>query len=209
MTLKVIGAGLGRTGTNSLRIALNMLGVGPCHHMEEVIMNMPVQVPLWQAAVDGNPDWVAIYEGYNSAVDWPTASFYTALNKAYPDAKFILTVRSPESWTASFGGTIYKLIEDSAGAPPHMQAWLKMGKAVLSKSGVVLGLDEAGLKKAFTTHNDAVKASIPASHLLVYEAKQGWEPLCKFLGVPVPTEAFPQTNGREEFWETIKKGAAK
>ena len=209
MTLKVIGAGLGRTGTNSLKLALNMLGVGPCHHMEEVIMNMPVQVPLWQAAVDGHPDWAAIYEGYNSAVDWPTAAFYGELSKAYPDAKFILTVRSPESWVASFGGTIYKLMEESAGAPPHMQAWLKMGKAVLAKSGVVAGLDEAGLKRAFIAHNDAVKAAIPIGRMLVYEVQQGWHPLCKFFGVTIPAEPFPKTNGRDEFWETIKKGAAK
>ncbi len=209
MTLKVIGAGLGRTGTNSLKVALNTLGVGPCHHMEEVIMNMPAQVPLWQAAVDGHPDWATIYKGYNSAVDWPTAAFYSELSKAYPDAKFILTVRSPESWVASFGGTIYKLLEESAGAPPHMRAWMAMGDAVLAKSGVVAGLDEAGLKRAFIAHNDAVKAAIPQGRMLVYEAQQGWQPLCEFLGVPIPSEAYPQTNGRDEFWETIKKGAAK
>ncbi len=207
MTLKVIGAGLGRTGTNSLRLALNILDIGPCHHMEEVIMNMPVQVPLWQAAVDGHADWAAIFKGYASAVDWPTAAFYNELSKVYPDAKFILTVRSPESWVASFAGTIYKLVEDSAETPPHMQAWLKMGKAVLNKSGIASGLDETRLTKVFMAHNDAVKASIPASRLLVYEVKDGWEPLCKFVGLPVPADAYPKTNGRDEFWETIKKGA--
>ena len=209
MTLKVIGAGLGRTGTNSLRLALNMLGIGPCHHMEEVIMNMPVQVPLWQAAVDGNPDWAAIYNGYSSAVDWPTAAFYGELNTAYPNAKFILTVRSPESWTASFSETIYKFMDGSHGAPPHMQAWIKMGLASISKSGLPNGLNMADLTKAFIAHDEAVKTTIPSSRLLVYEVKQGWEPLCKFLGVSAPKEDFPQTNGREEFWETIKKGAAK
>ncbi len=209
MTLKVIGAGIGRTGTNTLRLALNMLGVGPCHHMEEVIMNMPTQVPLWQAAIDGHPDWDSIYKGYNSAVDWPTAAFYSELSEVYPDAKFVLTVRSPESWTASFSETIYKFMDGSAGAPPHMQAWIRMGLAALNKSGLPTGLGLDSLTKAFLAHNDAVKATIPASRVLVYEVKQGWEPLCKFIGAAVPAAAFPQTNNREEFWETIKKGAAK
>ena len=209
MTLKVIGAGLGRTGTNSLRIALNMLGIGPCHHMEEVIMNMPVQVPLWQAAVDGHPDWTAIYKGYSSAVDWPTAAFYNELSEVYPDAKFILTMRSPESWTASFSETIYKFMDGSDGAPPHMQAWIKMGLAAISKSGLPNGLSMTDLTKAFIAHNDAVKAVIPAGRLLAFEVKQGWEPLCKYLGLAVPQEEFPKTNGREEFWEIIKRGAAK
>ncbi len=209
MTLKVIGAGLGRTGTNSLRIALNMLGIGPCHHMAEVIMNMPVQVPLWQAAVDGHPDWTAIYKGYSSAVDWPTAAFYNELSEVYPDAKFILTMRSPESWTASFSETIYKFMDGSDGAPPHMQAWIKMGLAAISKSGLPNGLSMTDLTKAFIAHNDAVKAVIPASRLLAFEVKQGWEPLCKYLGLAVPQEEFPKTNGREEFWEIIKRGAAK
>jgi Sulfotransferase domain len=209
MTLKVIGAGVGRTGTNSLRLALNMLGVGPCHHMEEVIMNMPTQVPLWQSAIDGNPDWDSTYKGYNSAVDWPTAAFYGELSKVYPDAKFILTVRSPESWAASFSETIYKFMDGSDGAPPHMRAWIKMGLAAISKSGLPMGLNVDGLTKAFLAHNDAVRATIPASRLLVYEVKQGWEPLCKLVGAAVPAEVFPNTNGREEFWETIKKGVAK
>lgn len=209
MTLKVIGAGLGRTGTNSLRLALNMLGAGPCHHMEEVIMNMPMQVPLWQAAIDGHADWAAIYKSYNSAVDWPTAAFYNELSKVYPDAKFILTVRSPESWTACFSETIYKFMDGSDGAPPHMQAWIKMGLAAIAKSGLPNGLSMADLTKAFVAHNDAVKAAIPATRLLVYEAQQGWEPLCTFLGLPIPAEEFPKTNGREEFWETIKRGASK
>src|SRR5438552_1133407 len=102
MTLKIIGAGVGRTGTYSLRSAINQLGLGPSHHMEEVMQHMPVQLPLWQAAVKGKADWAAIYKGYASAVDWPTAGFVRELHKAYPEAKFILTVRSPESWAASF-----------------------------------------------------------------------------------------------------------
>jgi Sulfotransferase domain len=205
MSIGVIGAGVGRTGTNSLKLALNQLGCGPCHHMDEVIANMPTQVPLWAAAAKGKPDWVAIFKGYESAVDWPVASFYRELHKEYPTAKFILTVRSPESWHASFSETIYKLIS-APDVPPPMQAWLAMGLAVLGKAGFVLGLDEAGLKAAFAAHNDAVKSAIPAKQLLIYEVKQSWEPLCAFLGKPVPPEAFPRTNDRAEFWDRIKGG---
>lgn len=106
MTLKVIGTGLGRTGTYSLRLALAELGLGPCYHMEEIILNMATYLPRWQAAVAGWPDWSSIFEGYNSAVDWPTASYYRELLATYPDAKFVHTTRSVESWVASFSGTI-------------------------------------------------------------------------------------------------------
>lgn len=207
MTLKIIGAGVGRTGTYSLTGALNQLGLGPTYHMTEVMAHMPVQLPLWQATLKGKTDWANIYKGYASAVDWPTSGFTSELHKAYPDAKFILTVRSPESWAASFSETIYALCAAKDQAPPHMQAWLDMAIAVIDKSGFPAGLDVAQLAKAFTAHNEAVKATIPAKNLLVYEVAQGWEPLCKFLDKPVPTEAFPKTNDRAGFWELVKAGS--
>jgi hypothetical protein len=207
MTLKVIGAGVGRTGTYSLRTALNQLGLGPCHHMEEVLHHMPDQLPLWQAAVKGKADWAAVFKGYESTVDWPTAGFVPELYKAYPDAKFVLTVRSPESWAASFGETIYALLAQKDQAPPHMQAWLDMAIAVIGRTGFPPGLDVSQLAKAFSTHTQAVKALIPASQLMVYEVKDGWEPLCKFLGKPAPAEAFPRTNDRAEFWDRVKNGS--
>ena len=102
MAMQVIGVGIGRTGTYSLKLAINQLGLGPCHHMEEVLSNQAVQVPLWAAAVKGRPDWEAIYDGYESAVDWPTAAFYRELYSAFPSAKYVLTVRSPDRWVESF-----------------------------------------------------------------------------------------------------------
>lgn len=96
MTLKVIGTGVGRTGTYSLKLAINQLELGPCHHMEDVLHNMPVQVPLWSAAAAGTPDWSPIYDGFQSAVDWPTACFFRELAKAFPSAIFVLTARDPE-----------------------------------------------------------------------------------------------------------------
>ncbi len=205
MTLNVIGAGVGRTGTYSLKIALNELGLGPCFHMEEVLINAPTQMPLWTTAVAGNPDWKEIYKGYGSAVDWPTARYFQALNKAYPEAKFILTDRNPATWAQSFGETIYKLVAGADEGPENMRDWLGIVQKILTQTGFPPGLDEAGLSSAFTAHCDAVKGAIPASQLLVYQVKQGWEPLCAFLDVPVPDTAFPRTNDRSEFWDLVAK----
>ena len=203
MALKVIGAGVGRTGTYSLKLALNQLELGPCHHMDEVLHNMPVQVPLWSAAAAGEPDWSQIYQGYESAVDWPTACFFRELLSEYPTAKFILTERDPERWADSFGATIYTLLAGKDEAPEEMQAWLEMASDVIAKTGFPPGLDRNALVNAFIAHVDAVKETIPANQLLVFEVRQGWEPLCDFLGAPIPATEFPRTNHREEFWDRV------
>ena len=203
MTMHVIGAGVGRTGTMSLRLAINRLGLGPCHHMEDVLNDMAEQVPLWNSALEGNPSWPAIYSGFDSAVDWPSAAFFRELIREYPTAKFVLTVRSPESWAASFGSTIYTLLAGKDDAPPEQQDWLQMAENIIAKSGIPSGLNADDLMKAFSDHNEAVKASIPESQLLVFEVKEGWEPLCRFLDMPVPDEPFPRSNDREEFWDLV------
>jgi len=203
MPLKIIGAGVGRTGTFSLKLAINRLGFGPCHHMEEVLKNPAAQVPAWAAALDGRPDWEEVFRGYQSTVDWPTAGFFRELNAAYPEAKFILTHRSPESWAASFSETIQKVLADRNKFPPEMHAWHEMAKGVIVKTGFAPDLDREGLMQAFTAHNEAVRATIPADRLLVYQVKEGWEPMCAFLGVPVPDEPFPRSNDRAEFWDRV------
>ncbi len=204
MTLKVIGAGIGRTGTLSLKTALEKLGFGPCHHMIEVLENMAVQLPPWQAAVAGQPEWDVVYKGYNSAVDWPTARFFRELHVAYPDAKFILGYRSPQSWAESFSQTIYRALSDISQAPEEQQDWLRMVTELITQNGIPPGLDVAELEQAFAAHVEAVKSSIPPEQCLVFEAKDGWEPLCAFLEVPVPDEPYPRTNDRAEFWEHMK-----
>jgi len=201
--MKAIGLGLGRTGTNSLRLALNQLGLGPCHHMEEVLMHQEIMVPQWTAAAKGKADWDAIYAGYNSACDWPTAAFTHELYRQYPDARYILTNRSVESWLTSFGETIYKLMAAKSQLPPGMMPWYEMGSAVLQKSGIVTGMDKAALSAAFEAHSKMVKSTIPKAQLLVYEVVQGWQPLCDFLGVPVPSGEFPRSNNRVEFWDNL------
>ncbi len=205
MKLKVIGAGIGRTGTFSLKTALERLGFGSCHHMAEVLGNMPEQLPLWQAAVAGQPDWEAVYDGYNSAVDWPTARFYRELHSAYPDAKFVLGYRSPQSWAESFSQTIYMALSDISQAPKEQHDWLHMVAELITQNGIPPGLDVKELEKAFIVHVEAVRKAIPTDQLLVFMAQDGWEPLCAFLDVPVPNEPYPRTNDRAEFWERLKE----
>ncbi len=204
MNLNAIGAGVGRTGTYSLKLALEALGFGPCYHMEEVILQMPKHLPLWQNAVSGNPDWNAIFEGYHSAVDWPTATYYRELHAACPDAKFVLTTRSPESWAASFGDTINALIAGKAEAPPPMLEWLEMAERVIEQAGFTIGSSPAQLAQDFAKHNASVKTAIPEDQLLVFDVTEGWEPLCDFLQVDAPKTPFPRSNNREEFWEKVK-----
>jgi hypothetical protein len=171
--------------------------------MEAVLQNMEAQVPLWSDALNGDPDWQAIYSGFESAVDWPTAGFFRELYAAYPSAKFVLTGRNPENWADSFATTIYKLLAGKDEAPPEMKAWLEMADGVIAKTGFPAGLDRDRLIEAFVAHNEAVKETIPASQLLVFEVKEGWGPLCEFLGVPAPDEPFPRTNDRAEFWDRV------
>ncbi len=203
MELKVIGFGLGRTGTYSLKTALEQLQLGPCHHMERVAQNMSVQLPLWNEVLDNPTSFEAVYEGMQSAVDWPTAAFYKELYINYPNAKFILTHRSKESWAESFGSTIYKLLADRENAPAPVQQWLNMVVKVIEKTGFPMGLDLDGLAERYEAHNQAVRDLIPAEQLLVFQVKEGWEPLCRFLNAETPTMEFPRTNNREEFWDLV------
>lgn len=208
MSLQVIGAGVGRTGTYSLKLALERLGLGPTHHMEEVIKDPPRHVPMWHRAALGEPRWDQLYDGFNSAVDWPTASFWKELSEEYPDAKVVLSYRSPESWYESFSETIHKLMQGADQAPPQMKPFLEMAAAVLGKAGFVGPTSRADLIAAYNAHVDAVRAGVPANRLLVFEAREGWEPLCRFLGRGVPEEDFPRTNNRADFWDRLQKGPA-
>lgn len=201
--MHVIGAGVGRTGTYSLKLAVNQLGLGPCHHMEAVLQSISDQVPLWNDVLSGHPDWQAVYSGFESAVDWPTACFFRELGATYPLARFVLTTRDPEKWADSFAATIYKLIGERDQAPLDKKAWLEMAAGVIARTGFPAGMSQEELARAYVAHNEAVKAAIPASRLLVYQVKDGWDPLCQFLGMPVPAEPFPRTNHRAEFWDRV------
>ena len=204
MKLSVFSAGFGRTGTMSLKLALEQLGQGRCHHMIEVIENGAVQVPLWNDALAGNPDFGAIYDGYNSAVDWPSAAFWKELAAAYPDAKIILSTRSAESWYDSISETILATVWAPEKWPAQAVDWFRMVTKVLERS-FGEAKDRDSLIAVFNAHEAAVKAAIPSERLLVHSAKDGWEPLCAFLGVPVPEGPYPRTNSKEEFFDHMKK----
>ncbi|MEZ5985909.1 MAG: sulfotransferase [Hyphomonas sp.] len=204
MTLKVISVGFGRTGTMSLKLALDQLGYWPCHHMIEVIENTDRQVLLWSDALAGKPDFDAIYDGYAAAVDWPTAAFWKEVADYFPEAKIILSTRSPESWYDSISQTILASLWAPDTWPPQAVAWFRMVEKVIERSlGDARQKDD--LIAAFIAHDVAVKATIPPERLLVHEAKDGWEPLCAFLGVPVPFEPYPRANTKDEFFQHMRK----
>src|SRR6185437_7267060 len=167
MALKVIGAGYGRTGTMSLKLALEQLGFGPCHHMVEVFAH-PEQIPLWTAAAEGRPEWDKLMEGYVSAVDWPTATFYKELADHYPDAKVILTERDPESWFRSTQATIFaRRFDEAAEANPAMSPWVEMVMKVVGDLFERRMDDHDRLISVFKAHNARVREVIPPERLLV------------------------------------------
>lgn len=207
MGLSVIGAGFGRTGTMSLKLALERLGFGPCHHMVEVI-DHPEQAPLWRAAAEGKPvDWDRVFAGYGSAVDWPVCHFWRALAVQYPEAKFVLTVRDADAWYRSIADTILK-VRQAVVADPNPQRRAVMEMATYLVDDLTFGgrTDEEHVKAVFRRHNEAVVAALPKQRLLVHDAAAGWGPLCAFLGRPVPDEPFPRTNSTTEFWAHVAGG---
>jgi hypothetical protein len=201
MTLQVIGSGFGRTGTMSTKIALEQLGFGPCHHMVEVMGN-PDQPAHWAAFAEGRPvDWTAVFEGYNSQVDFPGSAVWPELVAAFPDAMVIHTERPEDEWWASYSKTIGKffaLRESLPLPPPIAQVFATMDKVVVQD--VFGGLDRERSIAAYRRNNAQVRATLPADRLLVFTPSDGWGPLCDFLGVPVPATDFPRSNARDEFW---------
>ena len=194
-TLQVIGAGFGRTGTASLRAALVRLGFGPCDHMSENFAH-PERFPLWYEALRrkdaGEPiDWRPLLANFQAIVDWPGVFFWRELTATHPKAKVILTVRDPERWYNSIQATIFSLRMDQLPAGPRFAATRTFNDRVT---------DRAHCQAVFAQHNQAVQETIAPERLLVFDVKEGWEPLCAFLGVPVPEdEPFPRVNDTAAF----------
>ncbi len=198
MTLQVIGAGLGRTATFSLKFALEHLGFGPCYHMSEVFAGGRRNVPLWLDVVAGKPDWNAVFAGYQSTTDYPACSYWRELAAYYPQAKVILTVRDADSWFDSVNETIFsQAMQGSLAGTPLEQ--MMNGVIFNAFDGKVK--DRAFMTEWFKRRNQQVIDALPPERLLVYSPKQGWEPLCNFLGVPVPQAPFPRVNSRDEITE--------
>ncbi|MGB3179374.1 MAG: sulfotransferase family protein [Albidovulum sp.] len=199
MTIKVIGTGFGRTGTDSMREALTILGFGPCHHMVEVLPYRE-RKQLWRDRAAGlNPSWEQLFDGFSSCVDWPSAAYWPELIEHYPDARVILTWRSAESWWASFEKTILPHLladtETEATAPgSQMIAERVFGGRPADRDHAI---------KIYEANVAAVKATVPASRLLIHSLGDGWIPLCAHLGVPVPDIPYPQRNSAKGFDERI------
>lgn len=202
MGLQVIGAGFGRTGTYSLKLALETLGLGPCHHMYEVRAN-PNQLGPWQAATRGETvDWVRMFQGYTSQVDWPGAHYWRQLVTQFPQAKVVLTVRDPQAWYESLRQTILRSFAETRqrDPDPHSRAVSDLAHEITfvqTFGGRMHDPDHA--MAVYRKHIHDVQTTVPPDHLLTYDVAEGWAPLCAFLGQPVPSAPFPATNSTDEF----------
>ena len=212
MSIQIIGAGLGRTGTLSLKAALEELGFAKCYHMVEVLARTD-NARTWDAAVRGEPvDWDRLFAGYRATVDVPSCLFYRELLEKYPEAKVILTVRDPERWYDSARQTIYFARDAfprwAAVLNPRMRVFRRMIDRLWDRMFRGRFEDRAFAIDAFNRHNEQVRRDVPADRLLVYEISQGWGPLCAFLGVPVPEgKPFPHLNDAAEFRARIERAA--
>lgn len=217
--MKVIGAGFGRTGTLSLQHALCKLGLRPCYHMTE-LMNHPEQVSYWQAAAAGKPvDWRGLFQGYQAGVDFPVSIVYRELLDVYPDAKVILTVRDPDKWYESTLSTIYRSSYPPVGAQlgamlrfpfsPRLRQLFPIAKFIdgFIWKGLFGGrfLEKSYALEVYQRHIESVKEYVPKDKLLVFEAKDGWQPLCRFLELPVPNEPFPHVNSKDDFPDLTRR----
>lgn len=206
MALAVVGSGFGRTGTKSLKEAIEQLGFGPCHHMHEIVEH-PEQVAHWQALADGHPvDWHEVFDGYRSQVDWPGAHAWRELANAFPEAKVVHTVRPEDDWWRSFSRTIGKLMLTyrQMPLPAHVTAILDAWDRLAGQGTFGGRLDDrATAIAAYRLRTAQVLEAIPAERLLIFDVAEGWEPLCRFLDVPVPATAFPHHNLRADFWEVL------
>lgn len=197
MGLKVVGAGFGRTGTLSLKAALERLGFGPCYHMMEVFPR-PDHVAKWhRLAFEHQMDWDELFRGFNATVDWPAARWWREIAAHFPAAKVLLSVRDPEAWYKSMVDTIYQPMKSAApnNAPELMRLQNEMvRKAILDETFDNRFEDKAHALAVFNRHTQEVRGAIAPQRLLVFDVREGWAPLCRFLEVPIPDEPFPRLN---------------
>lgn len=197
--LEVVGAGFSRTGTSSLKEALEILGFGPCYHMHEVFLK-PEHVPVWASASTKAPDWRQLFHGYASAVDAPTCHFWEQIHTAFQGSKVILTERDHDDWYDSFYATVYQVLRDPSLTTPSERAVIEMVKKLELKTIFANQFeDKAYAIDVYKAHNEHVKNTLFPKDLLVFNVSKGWKPLCKFLKVDVPNEAFPNKNSRPQF----------
>ena len=199
MTLRVVGAGLPRTATMSLKVGLETLLGGPCYHMT-AIPGFPFNLGAdWDLALTGGkPDWNKVFTGFPAAVDWPASLFWRELSQTYPDAVVLLSVRdSADVWYESLDSTILRALK--MPLPPHIKVTSPPARMFEMFTKVKEWDNPALLKATYERHNTEVRKAIPKGRLVEWRAKDGWAPICKALGVPVPEVPFPHVNRREEW----------
>jgi hypothetical protein len=217
--MKLIGAGLPRTGTLSQKVALEMLGLAPCYHMVNVLADLD-KVQQWRRALEGDGQWDEIFEDSQATVDWPGSYFYKELIEAYPDAKVLLSVRDSEAWERSMRQTIWGmfwgdiLIRDLSSARVRVdeqwRAFIELMQDMWKRGGLMdNGADTTteSMRAAMERFNQEVQDTVPADRLLVWSVSDGWEPLCEFLELPVPDTPFPHLNDSKGFIDRIVDGA--
>lgn len=216
--MKLIGAGLPRTATLSQKVALEVLGLSPCYHMVNVLGDLD-EVPPWRRALEGEAPWQEVLGGSQATVDWPGGFFYRELAEAYPDAKVLLSVRDGDSWERSMRDTIWGvlygdiLIRDLSSArcrvDPKWRAYIELMDDMWHGIGVSGEPDTppGELASAMERFNEEVRTTVPSDRLLVWSVGDGWEPLCDFLDVPVPSMPFPHLNDSKEFSDRLVDGA--
>ena len=216
--MKVIVAGLPRTGTLSQKVALEMLGFGPCYHMVNVLADLPL-ARQWEAAMDGEPEWEEIFGEHQSTVDWPGSFFYRELADAYPEAKIVLSTRDPEAWEKSMRDTIWELYNGDSPmthlsrarerVDPDWRVYTALMQRMLAAAGMFTPgrLEPGHLARVIPRYEERVKRDLPADRLLVWGVTEGWEPLCEFLEVDVPDMPFPRLNDSKMFIDRVVDGA--
>lgn len=201
--VQIIGAGFGRTGTASLKRALERLGFDPCHHMSEVL-KQPKTTVGWTAALSGDSTALPpLLEGYKATLDFPSCLLWREMSELYPQAKILLSVRDPKKWYDSARATI--LSEEPREINPDIDALLRPLSEAMAARGFRRDLSEAETIAVFNEHNESVRAAVEPDKLLVYEVTQGWAPLCEFLGADVPDEPFPRDNDTASFRRNVER----
>ena len=201
MALSVIGAGFGRTGTMSIKKALEHLGVGPCHHMMEVFSN-PDEFAKWQVVVERQQiDWDDVFLGYNAAIGWPSAHYWRELADVYPNSKILLSVRPADHWWKSFSSTIKTVLDIRDAIPDdYLRSVAAMAHNIIAEQTFQNTMnDKIAALSAFQKRIDDVKQAIPTERLLIFDVAEGWGPLCEFMEIPVPDLNFPHSNCKDEF----------
>jgi hypothetical protein len=219
--MRVIGAGLPRTATTTQMVVLEQLGFAPCYHMRDLLMDLEKGLPLWEKVAEGDPDWEQIFGDATSTVDWPSARYYRELMDYYPDAKVLLSVRDGASWARSMRETVWAIFHGDSVMhhlsdartvlDPLWQRYIALMDHMNWKedTGAMAGdtSTDDGLIRVMNRWNDEVRATVPADRLLAWYPSDGWEPLCEFLEVDVPSEPVPRTNDTSSFREGIIGGA--